>query len=92
MLHDDDGGMIAMDADHLGELLLGAGLEFRLVLGLGGIAAAVPVALGAAAGGAPEVVFRPEQNAQPVAGLHEGRVVRVVGAADEVEPGLLDRA
>ena len=79
--------MIAIDADHVAEAGLHAGLEAGLVRGAGGIGAGSPRAPETAR--APKTVFRPEEDSQLVASCGEGRGVRVVGAADEVESGVL---
>jgi len=84
---DDDAWMVAMDADHLAQLLLHACLELGLVRGSRGIGTGTPGT--PEAGGAPEAVLRPEQHAQLIARPGKCRGMRVVGAADEVEPRVL---
>ncbi len=83
--------MIAVDRDHLAQLLAAALLEQLEVLRIHRIGARVPVTFGTETALAPEAVLRPEQHAQTVARIGEGRVMRIMRAADEVEPGLLDQ-
>ncbi len=80
-----------MHADHCGQTVGYAGLKCGLVSSIVGIGAScLPVTLACRASITPEVVFRPEQYPQLVAGIAKGWVLRIVRAADKVESGLFD--
>ena len=77
-----------MDADFLGQAGLHAFLEAGLIFRLGWIGAGAPGVLEGR--GTPETIFRPQQQAQTVARRRNGRGVRVVRSANEIETGVLD--
>ena len=56
------------------------------------IGAGVPISLGAIAALAPEAVFRPEDQPEPIAGIGECGMMRIVRAANKVESRLLDQS
>src|ERR1700690_1266384 len=82
--------MVAVDADHVPQTVLDAFVKGRLILCLRRIGAAAPGILETSR--APETIFRPEENPQPVAGVREGRSVGIMRTADEIEAGILDQA
>src|SRR5437870_2002948 len=83
--------MIAVDADHLRQRILAALRERREILLVHRVRARVPIPLRPEPALTPEAVLRPEENAQPIARIREGRVMGVMRPADEVEPRLLDQ-
>lgn len=74
----DDGRMIAMRADHLGELLAAALLEFWLILRVDRVGAGRPETLSCLTTRAPERQFRPEQHPLPVTLFGKDRVMGIV--------------
>ena len=94
---DDDGRMVAVDADHVRKLPQ-AGLVKRLVvLRVGRVAVdIVPVRSGVGGGAVcaaahgPEGDLRPEHDAQLIAGFCIGGVVGIMGTADKVHARVLN--
>ena len=78
-----DGRVVAVAADHLGQLLLDAGLEGLDMPGVCRVGRGAPSVRKRRR--APERRLRQEQHAAPVGGLGELRVLGVVRAAQEVE-------
>ncbi len=87
---DKNGGMIAIDADHLGEDVEAALLEGFAIFGVHGVGRRVPISLGAEATFAPEAGFGPEDQSKAVARIGEGGMMGIVGPANEIEAGLFD--
>ena len=85
----DDAGVVAVDADHVRQAREDVGVE-RVEVGRRARVGAVVGPASRTAEAAPEVVFGPEQQAELVAGVCKRRRLRIVRAADEVHPGVLD--
>ena len=82
--------MIAMDANHVGELLDAIGLKRRLVGGRIRVGARRPAAFRICIY-APEAHLFPQADALLIAGIGKGRMMRIVRTANEIHAALPDK-
>ena len=87
-----DGRMVAMDANHLGQLRLHVAAELLAVFLPDGISAGIPIAVFVETADAPEGVLGPEKQSLAVASIDKGRRMGVVRTADEIETDVLHHA
>src|SRR4029077_11071411 len=85
----DDARVIAMDADHVREAREDVRVE-RVEIGGRAWIRAVVGPSSRTAEATPEVILRPEQEAELVAGVRKSRRLRIVRTSDEVHPCVLD--
>src|SRR5436190_18715057 len=79
--------MIAMNADHIAQARFDTRFKLGFVSWIRWVGARRPGTL--EAGRAPETILRPEQHAQFIARPREGRGMRIMRPADEIEAGFL---
>ena len=84
-----DGRMVAIDPNHVAQTVAHRFLEGRLIVRRDRVGAGIPKAFRRPSAHAPKTVFRPEHHAQLVARLRKRRRVRIMRAANELEPRLL---
>ena len=89
----DDARVVSGVAHHLAHQRFRGVGEGGAVFGQVGHGGGVPAGVfGAATAHAPHAAFAPKEHSFAVAGGQEGGVVRIMGAADEVEAGFLHQA
>ena len=82
--------MVAVNADHLPQLLFNTGFKARLILLGRRIGAGIPIAVRLESSDGPESILRPEHHTQPITSRGKRRIMRIVRAPDEIETRVLD--